>query len=577
MKIHVYRKYQDGMACADAMDFYQNQVFGAGTFSRTATWDSVPSEVGIKIENSDQKNATKMMMHMGLPLTKTFELCGCDDAHKRSVNNEEKKDDCHDTAAQKETRHSRDGEYALLIIVDSKEEADKYYADLSGNGGSVTMPMADMFWGDYYGMCTDVFGTHWMVNFPGDTDYENSSRNGSNKFGDNKVQINIHRAFDNGQCAAAFDFYQRVFGGEFLFKATYADAPPDAKDFLAKDPDSDNNKIMHQCLAIHKQLHIQGHDVITTIASPIYDDWSGYAMSLAFADKDDANMVFASLCNDGGKVRMPMEDRFWGDYFGVVTDKFRNRWNVSYNKMNAEWLASAGGSTSTVATATPTSAATPSKSEEDIKKPKMKVNIYRNFQNGKCAEAFDFYKSVFGGEFTWKAEWSMAPEGTLANVEQDGTKIMHMGLALTEGVELMGADDVPMNDGQAVHLVPPTTVMDNNDMADNSSRSPKRQKIETGNGAGRLIPPSSVTNNVRISISPESKERADELLAALSADGGVVQMPMGDQFWGSYFGMCMDRFGTQWMFDYFVPAASGAAGATPAADADGIAANDKHK
>jgi PhnB protein len=209
-------------------------------------------------------------------------------------------------------------------------------------------------------------------------------------------------------------------------------------------------------------------------------------------------------------------------------------------------------STTAIATSTNTATTTTTKPNN-----KMKVNIYRNFQNGQCAEAFDFYKSIFGGEFTWKAEWSMAPKGTLANVEQDGTKIMHMGLALTDGVELMGADDVPMKDGQSVHL-PPTVIDHDKDDKDNDDDDDDQHSPDDNDSKRirRMIPPSSVTNNVRLSICPESKEHADQLHAALSADGGVVQMPMGDQFWGSYFGMCMDRFGTQWMFDYTAPTAA---------------------
>jgi PhnB protein len=218
--------------------------------------------------------------------------------------------------------------------------------------------------------------------------------------------------------------------------------------------------------------------------------------------------------------------------------------------------------TAIAASTTANSKSSQTSSEQVQHKPnnkQMKVNIYRNFQNGKCAEAFDFYKNVFGGEFTWKAEWSLAPEGTLANVDQDGTKIMHIGLALTDGVELMGVDDVPIRDGQSVHL-PPSSLLPGTNGKDND-KDDKHHHPDTTDSKRihRMISPSSVTNNVYISISPESKERADQLLAALSSDGGVVEMPMGDQFWGSYFGMCMDRFGTQWMLDYAPPTTTTAA------------------
>jgi PhnB protein len=56
-------------------------------------------------------------------------------------------------------------------------------------------------------------------------------------------------------------------------------------------------------------------------------------------------------------------------------------------------------------------------------------------------------------------------------------------------------------------------------------------------------------NNFSLSVNAESKEEADRLHAGLSA-GGEVHMPMGDQFWGSYFGMCKDKFGIQWMISF---------------------------
>ena len=56
-------------------------------------------------------------------------------------------------------------------------------------------------------------------------------------------------------------------------------------------------------------------------------------------------------------------------------------------------------------------------------------------------------------------------------------------------------------------------------------------------------------NNVYISLSPDSREEADRLFAALSA-GGEVEMAMGDQFWGDYFGSFTDKFGVRWMVNH---------------------------
>jgi len=59
-------------------------------------------------------------------------------------------------------------------------------------------------------------------------------------------------------------------------------------------------------------------------------------------------------------------------------------------------------------------------------------------------------------------------------------------------------------------------------------------------------------NNITLSLSPDSKEEADRLFAALS-DGGTVEMPLEDAFWGGYFGSCKDKFGMSWMINYAYP------------------------
>ena len=66
-------------------------------------------------------------------------------------------------------------------------------------------------------------------------------------------------------------------------------------------------------------------------------------------------------------------------------------------------------------------------------------------------------------------------------------------------------------------------------------------------------PPLSVGNNFSIAVDAESRERCEELFAKLSAGGSVI-MPLQDQFWGSYFGQCADRFGVHWMVSHTSPA-----------------------
>jgi PhnB protein len=61
-----------------------------------------------------------------------------------------------------------------------------------------------------------------------------------------------------------------------------------------------------------------------------------------------------------------------------------------------------------------------------------------------------------------------------------------------------------------------------------------------------------VGNNAYVSVHPESREEADRIFDGLS-DGAAVEMPMGDQAWGDYYGALKDRFGVQWMVSYSPP------------------------
>lgn len=137
-----------------------------------------------------------------------------------------------------------------------------------------------------------------------------------------------------------------------------------------------------------------------------------------------------------------------------------------------------------------------------------KLHPYLTFK-GNCEEAFDFYKSVFGGKFAYKGRFSEMPENPEYPVaDEDKDKIMHVALPIGEDSMIMGSD--------------------------------------TGGGWG---PDTIMGNNFSLSISVTSKEQADEYHKNLS-DGGKVTMPMDKTFWGDYFGMCTDRFGINWMISY---------------------------
>ena len=138
----------------------------------------------------------------------------------------------------------------------------------------------------------------------------------------------------------------------------------------------------------------------------------------------------------------------------------------------------------------------------------MTVNAYLNF-NGNCEEAFDFYKSVFGGEFAFLGRFNEMPpqDGMPSLSEIEGNRIMHVTLPIGGDTMLMGSDTLPFSGD--VHF----------------------------------------GNNISLSINASSREEADTVFNKLMA-GGKVTMPLAETFWGAYFGMCTDRFGVNWMMNY---------------------------
>ncbi len=138
-----------------------------------------------------------------------------------------------------------------------------------------------------------------------------------------------------------------------------------------------------------------------------------------------------------------------------------------------------------------------------------KLNTYLNFP-GNAEEAFNFYKSVFGGEFRSLVRFKDMPIEGVSLPEADQDKIMHIALPI--GSDMLMASDALESMGFKV----------------------------------------SFGNHSYISIHPDSKEEADRLFNAL-CDGGVVEMPIADQPWGDYYGSLKDKFGVQWMINYHYP------------------------
>lgn len=135
------------------------------------------------------------------------------------------------------------------------------------------------------------------------------------------------------------------------------------------------------------------------------------------------------------------------------------------------------------------------------------INLWINF-NGNAEEAFTFYKSVLGGEFTKLIRFKdlSGPEFQVA--ENEANKLMHIGLPIGKHNVLVG-NDVPEFMGR---------------VSENENRS-------------------------KIFLSTESSEEADTIFTGLSA-GGEVEGPMGDSPWSTYAGMFRDKYGIEWIVEF---------------------------
>src|SRR5690606_10054485 len=138
------------------------------------------------------------------------------------------------------------------------------------------------------------------------------------------------------------------------------------------------------------------------------------------------------------------------------------------------------------------------------------VNTYLYF-NGNCKEAFDFYKSIFKKEFQYIGRYKDVPEVARQNFPHcTDEHIMHITLPISRETILMGADIVDV----------------------------KKQE----NDAARYF---------SLYISAASKKEAERLFSSLSNEG-EIKLPISEQFWGSYYGICLDKFGINWKISFSV-------------------------
>ena len=134
----------------------------------------------------------------------------------------------------------------------------------------------------------------------------------------------------------------------------------------------------------------------------------------------------------------------------------------------------------------------------------MKINPYLNFA-GNTEEAFNFYKSIFGGEFLNVNRFGENTDPSIPETLKD--KILHITLPIGDSL-LMGSD------------------------------APEEMGFTINQG-----------NNSHIMISPGSREETKRIFDALS-EGGEIEMDLQDMFWGDYYGSFTDKFGIKWMLNY---------------------------
>ncbi|MCD6062109.1 MAG: hypothetical protein K0R82_20 [Flavipsychrobacter sp.] len=129
----------------------------------------------------------------------------------------------------------------------------------------------------------------------------------------------------NGNCEEAFNFYKSAFGGEYSL-SRFKDAPPDQP-----LTEAEAEKVLHISLPIGQSTVLMGSDVPQAFGPA--NIGTNFFISVNAESREEADRLFKGL-SDGGKIMMPLEDTFWGSYFGMFTDKFKVQWMISFDKNN---------------------------------------------------------------------------------------------------------------------------------------------------------------------------------------------------------------------------------------------------
>jgi len=136
------------------------------------------------------------------------------------------------------------------------------------------------------------------------------------------MSLNIYLTFD-GNCREVFDFYQSVFGGDFAAYQTFDDGPPEMKASAAG-----KDRIMHVSLPVGASM-LMGSDTMPDSAEPLIVG-TNFSISVVGESKEHCDEVFRKLA-ESGKITMPLQETFWGSYFGMCRDRFDINWMINFD------------------------------------------------------------------------------------------------------------------------------------------------------------------------------------------------------------------------------------------------------
>lgn len=131
------------------------------------------------------------------------------------------------------------------------------------------------------------------------------------------MQLNPYLVF-NGQCEAAFQFYEQCLGGKIVAMHKFEGSP-----MAADVPSGWGGKVMHVSLQVGDQV-LMGSDA----SGEHYQKPQGFSISLGFKTAAEGERIFKALA-EGGTVHMPFQKTFWSEGFGMLIDRFGIPWMIN--------------------------------------------------------------------------------------------------------------------------------------------------------------------------------------------------------------------------------------------------------